>query len=172
VETNAIGGPIGSKQTQLEYFVRKLTDTKRVGSFIIHAVAPRTSPAEPAVVVELVSRGHAVRTTEDEPEGGGFTLIATNHNRKLSPPQECTRYAGARAFVGKAKAGLTPDSLWELLTLIRRSDTMQSLLLVPGTGEIWFSFRKPTPGKKKVGKASAMSVVEKTTLKKLFEMTP
>ena len=172
VETKTIGGPIGDKSGPLELFVAKLTDTKRVGSFIIHAVAPRTSPAEPAVVVELVSGDHGVRTAADEPEGGGFSLIATNHNRKLGPPIDCARYDKALAFVRKAEAGLNPDSLWELLTTVRRSDTMQSLLLVPGTGEIWFSFRKPIPGKKKVGKASAMTVPEKTNLKTLFEMAP
>lgn len=172
VETLAMDGVPGDKTTQLEYFVKKLTDTVRVGSFIIHAIAPRTGPAEPALVVELVAGGHAVRTTEDQPEGSSFSLTATNHNRKLSPPVDCTRYAKAQEFLKKNKTNLGPDSLWELRNLIKRSDTMQSLLFVPATGEVWFSFRKPAPGKKKKGKRSNMSEVEKTTLEELFKLTP
>ncbi len=172
VETAHAGGPPGDKTTQLEYFIEKLTKTERVGSFIIQAVAPRTGPAEPAVVVELVSGGHGIRTTADEPQGSSFALVATNHNRKLSSPVDCGRYKKAQAFIKENETGLNQDSLWDLLTGIRRSDTMQSLLLVPGTGEIWFSFRKPHPGKKKVFKATAMSDVEKTTLEELFKLTP
>lgn len=153
-------GAKGEKEP-LARFLKTLTDTKRTGSFIIHAVAPQNGDKDPAMVIELASNKHGWRDASHDEKIEANYLIATNHNRVMNAPKECRRYAAAREFaIGAKDTGVTLDSMWQLLTTIKRSDTMQSILFVPSTGEFWLAVRS--------GKDGKMTAKEKTNLKKLF----
>jgi len=153
----------------LSHFVTLLTSTSRVGSFIIHAVAPRTGEEDPAVVVELLPGEFELRKALDDPEFGSEILMATNHNRKAGSPRFCRRYEDALTFSKKLKGSFTIDQLWEVLSVVQRSDTMQSMLFMPGTGEFRLSVLQPSGLLKKLG-TTRMTDPESTTLEALFKL--
>lgn len=156
------GAPDGETEP-LKRFLKVLAETKRVGSFIIHTVVPQNGESDPAMVVEVVSNQHGWRDSKHDEKIKSDFLIATNHNRVLDSPKECSRYEAAREFALKSRQdGVTLDSMWGLLSTIKRSDTMQSMLFVPSSGEFWLSVRS--------GKDGKMMDREKTNLKELFEL--
>jgi len=145
----------------LEHFTSSLTAGNRVGRFIIHVVVPLLAGDSPPKVVELIPGKFAIRTPLDDGSLDRDFLVATNHNRKLSLPVTCKRYADAIAF-GKEKFGLIGvQDIWSLLDLVKRNDTMQSMVYLPSTGEFHLSAR--------LGKDGQMGPVEKTFIKDLLQ---
>lgn len=159
------------KTSQLDHFVARLTAHHHVGSFIIQAIATREPGKDAAVVVELQAGTHALRTAGDDDQFGHPVLVATNHNRKAGKARACQRYSIAVAGAETAGQGFDQDGLWELLTRMQRSDTMQRMLLVPGTGEFRLSVRQAgadRPKKLKGLLKQPFAPVESTTLKQFF----
>jgi len=146
----------GRGTSLVDDFVVALTKPSRVGSFIIHAIAAQSGGSGPAVVVELSSVDHAVRTPADDKDLANGYLVATNHHRKLEKPRECARYDRAIRRGMELFRGLDRDSVWGVVESIRRDDTMQAMLYVPSTGEFWLAVRTagasqiPTPQKGKL----------------------
>ena len=153
----------------LQHFVTRLTDSSRVGSFIIHAVAPPQGDEDPAAVVELLPGTHEIRTAADNETLGPNTLVATNHHRKASKPSQCRRYEAAGKFVSGLKGNLTMDDLWQVLDVVRRPDTMQSMRFVPASHEFTLSVLLPSGLLKKAG-TSRMTPPETVTLDELFKL--
>ena len=136
VEMPSSEDPVGTS-------VKTLTSAPRVGSFIVHVLSAASRPGGPAVVVELVSDGQAERQAADEKDLKGCFLVATNHHRKVSRPVECRRYETAREQARLHLGGFGPAEMWKLAARVRRDDTMQSMLFVPATGELWLAVRGP-----------------------------
>lgn len=166
----AIEMKAGTKVSPLDHFVQLLTGSARVGSFIIQAVAPKSRVAQPAVVVELLPGEYALRRAADDDRLESGVLVATNHNRKAGKPTNCSRYQTAVDYTASVSKKFTRDRLWEVLLKMRRADTMQALLFVPSTGEFRLSTRRAAGKVLKKTKGNAMSPVETTTLKELFEV--
>ena len=145
---------------KLDAFVEILTDTKRVGSFIIHAVVPGGGGTDPAVVVELNPDEYTRRSAGDDPNIGAGALAATNHFRNLESPVGCKRYSRIVGQIGNENKQMTRDKLWSIIEDVRRSDTMHSLLFVPGSGELWLARRTSSN--------YTYSDVEKTRMDLLF----
>jgi len=160
----------GTKVSPLDHFVQLLTNTARVGSFIIHAVTKREAVSEPAAVVELMPEQYALRRAADDSDLAANVLVATNHNRKANKPTNCRRYRTAVEFTESIKKKYSRDLAWQALVKMRRPDTMQALLFVPSTGEFRLSTRKPADKKLKKlkKKEDPMTPVETTTLEQLF----
>ena len=155
----------------LDHFVTLLTARHHIGSFIIHAIAPREPGKDAAVVVELQEGTHAVRRAGDDKQFASPVLVATNHNRLAGKARACQRYSIAVAGAATTGRVFAPDNLWQLLTKMQRSDTMQRMLLVPATGEFRLSVRQAGSGAIKKVKAlvsQPFAAVESITLKELF----
>jgi len=164
VESRAPGGDL------LTNFVTLLTGTKRVGSFIIHAVMPRQGEDDPAVVVELLPDTYQLRRAADDPALNQLVLVATNHNRKTTAPRACGRYQEAVDYTNRLRKVYSLDALWEVRGRIERDDTMQAMLYVPATGEFRLSTLRPRAGKLKIIKKSErqMTPVDKVMLPALL----
>jgi hypothetical protein len=166
----AIEMKAGTTVSPLDHFVQLLTDSARVGSFIIQAIAPQSRVAQAAVVVELLPDEYALRRAADDDRLESGVLVATNHNRKANKPTDCSRYQTAVDYTATIKKKYSRDRLWTVLEKMRRADTMQALLFVPSTGEFRLSTRQAGSKKLKKTRTSTMTPVETTTLKAFFDV--
>lgn len=122
---------------------RDITDAVRAhtmaSTFIIHSAGP--SFMEPAAeVLEIHNAyGHAIRTTNENPEFFGDNLVATNHFRLLKPPAYCYRYSRiSDSLETSNQLGINRN--WKVLTTAGVTTNLQTIQFIPTQNIIRFSF--------------------------------
>ncbi len=115
---------------------------------LIFVAGPRAGEVEGAAgVLESDARGTTLRTAGQDPVGSRVPGFAcTNHFRARARPESCERYDTiVRRLGGFLKGGRALDfkTAFGLLHDVRQRITMQSMVVILRTREMWFRLARP-----------------------------